>query len=402
MATYTPSDMDFMYNQMNRFSDRMDRTYDTMRADYGRDYAPAGDRRRADDMPRFFEEWDSRRTGESYPRRSYEGSRPGYESERGDYRYGARSEYYPRADYRGMDYPRGEYRGMDYPRGEYRADYRGMDYYPRGRRSEFRGDDYRSDYRSDYRGDYRGMDYYPRGDYRSEYRGMDYPRADYRSDYRGMDYPRADYRSDYRADYRGMDYPRADYRGMDYSRGDYRGEYYPRGDYAYPRDGFRGMSYPYSEYSPRGDYRSDYRGRRSEFRGDYRRDEADYRPEAEYPRGREMMAEGDFPAEMGRRYELREVDGEFVCICELPGFERSDIECTYEDGVFYIDAAREGRRDADNVWMRRSRRVSERIPVPRPVDVEGFTASYRKGILEVRMPVASRDRTSARIITIRD
>ncbi|MCT9095534.1 Hsp20/alpha crystallin family protein [Haloarchaeobius sp. HME9146] len=434
MATYTPSDMDFMYDQMNRFSDRMGRTYDAMRPDYGRDYAPAGDRRRADDMPRFFEEWDSRRTGESYPRRSYEGSRPGYESERGDYRYGARSEYYPRADYRGMDYyPRGdyrsEYRGMDYyPRGDYRADSRGMDYYPRGDyRSEYRGADYRSDYRADYRSDYRadsrGMDY-PRGDYRSEY----YPRGrrsefrgdDYRGEYRGMDYPRGDYRgeyyprgrrSEYRGDYRGEYYPRADYRGMDYSRGDdysgdyrsdYRGEYYPRGDYTYPRDGFRGMSYPYSEYYPRGDYRSDYRGRRNEFRGDYRRAEADYRPEGEYMRGREMMDYSDSAVEMGRRYELREVDGEFVCICELPGFERSDIECTYEDGVFYIDAAREGRRDADNVWMRRSRRVSERIPVPRPVDVEGFTASYRKGILEVRMPVAGRDRRKGQVITIRD
>ncbi|WP_439028653.1 Hsp20/alpha crystallin family protein [Haloarchaeobius sp. DT45] len=108
------------------------------------------------------------------------------------------------------------------------------------------------------------------------------------------------------------------------------------------------------------------------------------------------------PVDAGRRYELREVDGEYVCICELPGFERSDIECTYEDGVFYIDAYRDGSQDSDNIWMRRSRRVSERVPLPRQVAVDDITASYRKGVLEVRMPLVGGEGRDGQSITIHD
>ncbi|WP_267642222.1 Hsp20/alpha crystallin family protein [Haloarchaeobius amylolyticus] len=328
MASYTPSDMDYTYDRPTRFPAPMRRGYDAMRGDerMGGDYYAAGDRR-GGEVPRFFEEWDGRRAGRSYPRRRYEGSRPRYEDD-----------YY-------------------YPRGEYRGDYRRPDYYP----SEgYRGE---GDYYSRGESYYRGEGYYPRGE-------SYYPRGESYS-------PRSEFRGDYRPEF--------------YARGDY---YYPRGDYRmsedyYPRG--RGMD------APRGESRGDY----------YRRfaprpmDRPAMRPMGEYMSEETGYYAGS-PVEAGRGYELREIDGEYVCICELPGFERGDIECSYEDGVFYVDASREGSRDAENVWMRRSRRVSERIPVPRPVDVDGFSASYRNGILEVRMPIAGRDGRSAQVISIRD
>ncbi|WP_435362950.1 Hsp20/alpha crystallin family protein [Haloarchaeobius sp. DYHT-AS-18] len=187
------------------------------------------------------------------------------------------------------------------------------------------------------------------------------------------------------------------------------GEEYRRGDDYRGREGYDG-EYPggarggFSPFGPAPAFRF-----RPGFGGfDYGRDAPDYRPEGRYDdrydgRGRGERGEyAGYPVDSGRRYELREVDGEFVCICELPGFERSDIECTYEDGVFYIDAYREASEDAENVWMRRPRRVNERVPLARPVTVDDITASYRRGILEVRMPVAGSEGRAGQSITIRD
>ncbi|WP_439028654.1 Hsp20/alpha crystallin family protein [Haloarchaeobius sp. DT45] len=189
-----------------------------------------------------------------------------------------------------------------------------------------------------------------------------------------------------------------------------------RGDASFPNG-------PYSNVSPGYGYDGDYpAGRRgSDYpfgpapafrsppgfgRGDtdtgYRPDAAGFTPERGYPRQGGTTDYVGAPVSAGRRYELREFDGEYVCICELPGFERSDIECTYEDGVFYIDAYRDGSQDSDNVWMRRPRRMRERVPLPRQVAVDDITASYRKGILEVRMPLVGRGGRDGQSITIHD
>ncbi|WP_435334947.1 Hsp20/alpha crystallin family protein [Haloarchaeobius sp. TZWWS8] len=161
---------------------------------------------------------------------------------------------------------------------------------------------------------------------------------------------------------------------------------------------------PMGEYGPR-----DYEGRyyQGQPLGEYgsRYYEGETGSRTYTPRSYEGRPAGDYD---GVRLfarpgcELVEFDGEYVCTMYLPGFEKSDIECTYEDGCFYVDARREGREGADAVWMRRPFRVSERVYIPRDVDAEEISATYRCGMLEVRLPFAPRSSGSGHSISIRD
>ncbi|MFC6716511.1 Hsp20/alpha crystallin family protein [Natrialbaceae archaeon GCM10025810] len=76
----------------------------------------------------------------------------------------------------------------------------------------------------------------------------------------------------------------------------------------------------------------------------------------------------------------------FVFVMDLPGFEKDDIELTFEDGTLSISASAEREEGDDAFRTMRSRHVAERVRVPREVIVEEIEANYRNGVLEVRLP----------------
>ncbi|WP_458208208.1 Hsp20/alpha crystallin family protein [Haladaptatus sp. NG-SE-30] len=80
---------------------------------------------------------------------------------------------------------------------------------------------------------------------------------------------------------------------------------------------------------------------------------------------------------------LSERDGEFVLAADLPGFEKDEIELSFYDGVLTVSANHEVTGDE----FARSRKVSERVTLPKTVEKEKITASYRNGVLEVRLPI---------------
>ncbi|WP_439028655.1 Hsp20/alpha crystallin family protein [Haloarchaeobius sp. DT45] len=428
-------------------------SYDSYRARYGSEgrdynggsYSGRGDFQYGGD---YYPRGDFQYGGDYYPRGDFQYG--GYTPQTGSLAGGAMKDYYG-GSYSGRgDYA---YGGDYYPRSDFQY---GGDYYPRG---DFQyGGDYYGGYGPQTGGlaggamkNYDAAPYYPRGDfqYGSDYTAPYYPRGDfqYGGDYTAPYYPRGDFQ--YGSDYTAPYYPRGDFQyGGDYYGGyglqnggmtggamqDYFGApYYPRGDSLYGgeytpfgqtptfglRPGFGDFGYTpeFTGYGQKnwgrtGGAMKDYYGGENypfgygpaqQFRPGYTSDSGSgFAPEYPVYSSGWMGDYTGYPITTGRRYELREVDGEYVCICELPGFERSDIECSYEDGVFYIDAYRDGSQDSDNVWMRRSRRVSERVPLPRQVAVDDITASYRKGVLEVRMPYASGDARNAQVINIRD
>ncbi|NHN47807.1 Hsp20/alpha crystallin family protein [Halostella sp. JP-L12] len=79
---------------------------------------------------------------------------------------------------------------------------------------------------------------------------------------------------------------------------------------------------------------------------------------------------------------LVEEDGEYVFVMDLPGFEREEISLTFDDGVLTVTADRE----TESETVARRRRVDERVTVPGEVDVDAVAATYRNGVLEVRLP----------------
>ena len=95
-------------------------------------------------------------------------------------------------------------------------------------------------------------------------------------------------------------------------------------------------------------------------------------------------------ADSGRRsaahaLTLEERDGAFAVLADLPGFETEEIDLQYEDGTLRMEGIHEVSEDGST----RSRTVRESITVPGDVVVDEITASYKNGVLEVRLPVAS-------------
>jgi len=80
---------------------------------------------------------------------------------------------------------------------------------------------------------------------------------------------------------------------------------------------------------------------------------------------------------------VNRIDDGFAVLADLPGFEREEIELTFDDGVLSIA----GTHEVTDGHSARSRTVRESVRVPSDVLVEEITASYRNGVLEVTLPV---------------
>ena len=80
---------------------------------------------------------------------------------------------------------------------------------------------------------------------------------------------------------------------------------------------------------------------------------------------------------------LDRTDDGLVVLADLPGFEKDEIELTFEDSVLSIA----GTHEVTDGHSARSRTVRESVRVPSDVLVEEITASYRNGVLEVTLPV---------------
>jgi HSP20 family protein len=101
--------------------------------------------------------------------------------------------------------------------------------------------------------------------------------------------------------------------------------------------------------------------------------------------GREWAAE-----DVIRVDEFRE-NGDLVVRAELPGIDPDkDVELSVSDGVLHIDAERrEEERVEEKGYLRHEIRAgsfSRSLPLPAGVSEADVTASYKDGILEVRIP----------------
>ena len=72
----------------------------------------------------------------------------------------------------------------------------------------------------------------------------------------------------------------------------------------------------------------------------------------------------------------------YVVHADLPGFERSEIDLRFDDGILTIDAHHDGTDDGET-W---SRSVHEELRVSGTVEIDDIEASYHNGVLEVRLP----------------
>ena len=99
--------------------------------------------------------------------------------------------------------------------------------------------------------------------------------------------------------------------------------------------------------------------------------------------------------ELIRVEEFRE-DGALVIRADLPGIDPDkDVELTVSGGILHIEAERrvEEKRE-EKGYVRRELRygsLSRSLPLPEGVTEANITATYKAGVLEIRIPEPKRE-----------
>jgi len=88
--------------------------------------------------------------------------------------------------------------------------------------------------------------------------------------------------------------------------------------------------------------------------------------------------------------DLVETDEHFVLRADLPGMTESDISIELEDTVLTVSGERRAEHEESKEGYHRVERAfgsfSRTLTLPKGVDPESITASFDKGVLEVRIP----------------
>ena len=88
--------------------------------------------------------------------------------------------------------------------------------------------------------------------------------------------------------------------------------------------------------------------------------------------------------------DLLETDEHFVLRADLPGMSEEDVSIELEDSTLTISGERKAEHEEKQEGFYRVERASgafqRSLTLPRGVDPEAVTASFDRGVLEVRVP----------------
>ena len=88
--------------------------------------------------------------------------------------------------------------------------------------------------------------------------------------------------------------------------------------------------------------------------------------------------------------DVVETEDDFVLRADLPGMTEDDVKIEFEDGTLTISGERRSEHETKNEGYYRVERAygsfSRSLTLPQGVDPERVSASFDKGVLEVRVP----------------
>lgn len=97
--------------------------------------------------------------------------------------------------------------------------------------------------------------------------------------------------------------------------------------------------------------------------------------------------------------ELMEQDGAYDLQMPLPGFTAKNVEVTATPEELIIHASAEDKKEikkGDALWTEfGASDIFRRFQVAKPIDVSEVKATYEKGVLHVKAPQASQEKTVA-------
>ncbi len=101
---------------------------------------------------------------------------------------------------------------------------------------------------------------------------------------------------------------------------------------------------------------------------------------------------------------LKEEDGSYVFVMDLPGFETEEIDLRFDDGHLQIAAQTGDNADVTgsdvHAVRHTSRQFRQAVPIPKPVNATEISASYHNGVLEVTLPLLEADADNGHQIEI--
>jgi len=94
--------------------------------------------------------------------------------------------------------------------------------------------------------------------------------------------------------------------------------------------------------------------------------------------------------------DVFETEDTIVAKLELPGIEPGDVEVAVEDSTLTVSGKREFETETNEENYHRVERrygsFSRSIALPQTADVEKVSARFDKGVLEIRVPKAEREK----------
>lgn len=100
----------------------------------------------------------------------------------------------------------------------------------------------------------------------------------------------------------------------------------------------------------------------------------------------------------GVRIEEYTKDGEFTIRAEVPGIDpEKDIEISVDDGVLTVEGQRQEKHQSGQRSEFSYGRFMRSVSLPSGADEDHIKASYRDGILEVKVPVKEQSNQSHKI-----
>jgi HSP20 family protein len=88
--------------------------------------------------------------------------------------------------------------------------------------------------------------------------------------------------------------------------------------------------------------------------------------------------------------DLVEADDQFVLRADLPGLGEDDVKIEFEDRTLTVSGERKAEHEAKSESFYRVERAfgsfSRSLTLPEGVDPEAVSASFDRGVLEVRIP----------------
>jgi len=103
-----------------------------------------------------------------------------------------------------------------------------------------------------------------------------------------------------------------------------------------------------------------------------------------------------FLSEFNNRIDIFENDHEVIAHCEIPGLEKKeDVHLHVDDQMLTIHGVVHRSHEIQEERLHRRERYAGKfqrsVTLPSPVSIEGTSATYKNGILEVRMPKKWKD-----------